>query len=225
MGTRHLIMVISKKQTKVAQYGQWDGYPSGQGKSILSFLQNADLKEFEKKVDNLRFMNDEDKKEYDAFLKSIGCENGWMTMEQSSKFQEKYFFLSRDCGSDILGLIMDKPVVKENYKGAGEYVNTVYNQPVSFLTDSSEFAADSLFCEWAYVIDLDKKTFEVFKGFNKKPLGKTQRFYYLQEQNKHHEEQRGNDQYYPVRLKKKYNLDALPTLEKFLDELEGKDEE
>jgi len=27
MGTRHLTMVIQNKEPKVAQYGQWDGYP------------------------------------------------------------------------------------------------------------------------------------------------------------------------------------------------------
>jgi len=38
MGTRNLTMVISDGKTKIAQYGQWDGYPSGQGADILAFL-------------------------------------------------------------------------------------------------------------------------------------------------------------------------------------------
>ena len=43
MGTRHLICVVSDGDYKVAQYGQWDGYPSGQGAAILEFLHKEDL--------------------------------------------------------------------------------------------------------------------------------------------------------------------------------------
>lgn len=215
MGTRHLTMVISNKQTKVAQYGQWDGYPSGQGLNILKFLHGADLKEFQKKLEPIRFITDKDREEVDAFLKSIGCENGWMDIEQSKKYQEKYFFISRDCGSDILRLIMGESVSKYDYE---KKEDVEIKQEVRFLADNSEFAADSLFCEWAYVIDLDKGTFEVYKGFNQKPLGKTQRFYYLRKQ-KH---EKG---YYPVRLAKKYKLNELPTEDKFVEELKRKEED
>ena len=37
MGTRHLIAVMADGKYQVAQYGQWDGYPSGQGVSVLTF--------------------------------------------------------------------------------------------------------------------------------------------------------------------------------------------
>ena len=35
MGTRGLTMVVSKGKTRVAQYGQWDHYPSGQGRTAF----------------------------------------------------------------------------------------------------------------------------------------------------------------------------------------------
>ena len=54
MGTRNLTMVIHKEEPKIAQYGQWDGYPSGQGSTALKFLfkmMNED-KEFAEKLVN-----------------------------------------------------------------------------------------------------------------------------------------------------------------------------
>ena len=61
MGTRNLTMVIDQQgEKKVAQYGQWDGYPSGVGLGVLSFLKDKDL--FEKIKSNLskvRFLDEE----------------------------------------------------------------------------------------------------------------------------------------------------------------------
>jgi hypothetical protein len=37
MGTRNLVAVINNKTPVIAQYGQWDGYPSGQGRTALAF--------------------------------------------------------------------------------------------------------------------------------------------------------------------------------------------
>ncbi|EGP83674.1 unnamed protein product [Zymoseptoria tritici ST99CH_3D1] len=42
MGTRHLILVWYKGKWHIAQYGQWDGYPGGQGMTVFRFLTNTD---------------------------------------------------------------------------------------------------------------------------------------------------------------------------------------
>lgn len=36
-----------------------------------------------------------------------------------------------------------------------------------YVEDSSAFPLDSLFCEWAYMIDFDASVFEVYQGFQK----------------------------------------------------------
>ena len=204
MGTRGLNMVISKKETKVAQYGQWDHYPSGQGLTALLFLSRTDLTKFKEKVDTLHFSTDAEELEVKTYLASVGADNGWMTMEQAAKVNEVYPHLNRDMGAEILEYIM-------------------LNE-VKFLCDNTNFAADSIFCEWAYVIDLDKRTFEIYKGFNKTPLTETDRFYSLQAANLHHEDRRGDDQYFPVKLVKEFSLDALPTKDEFLAAFEEKEE-
>lgn len=40
------------------------------------------------------------------------------------------------------------------------------NDDVILLTNSSFFGEDSLFCEWAYMVDLDEEKLIVFVGFN-----------------------------------------------------------
>lgn len=51
-----------------------------------------------------------------------------------------------------------------------------------------------MFCEWAYVIDLQKGTFEVYEGFQKEPISEDERFYSFFEQPEHR-----TDAYYPVK--------------------------
>jgi hypothetical protein len=149
MGTRNLTMVISNGETKVAQYGQWDGYPSGNGVIVLEFLTSTNLEEFKNKLNKVFFMNGSKEKEIKKWMKSVGCENGWMNMDQSKLYQEKYPYLTRDNGAKILEMIME-----------GE-------EDEIWITDSTDFAGDSLFCEWAYLVDLDKNILEVYEGFNK----------------------------------------------------------
>ncbi len=38
-----------------------------------------------------------------------------------------------------------------------------------YMIDGIEFIKDSLFCEWAYIINLDNNTLEVWKGFQQSP--------------------------------------------------------
>lgn len=194
MGTRGLTAVIYKGEVKVAQYGQWDHYPSGSGLTILEFLRKYKADKFKRRLDCTRFFKPDDEKKLDKFLKSIGSKDGWMNMEQAEKYKQAFPYLTRDNGSKILEMI---------YKSEGEVV----------LHESMDFVNDSLFCEWAYVIDYDKNTFEVYEGFNKRKLGKKQRFY---------SETVNEGGYYPVRCIKTYSLSDLPTKRKFLKELEPK---
>ena len=38
MGTRSLVIAIKNKEVKLAQYGQLDGYPEGQGVGLIEAL-------------------------------------------------------------------------------------------------------------------------------------------------------------------------------------------
>jgi hypothetical protein len=206
MGTRNLTCVVQDNQFRVAQYCQWDGYPSGQGKTALEALRKLKGKRKAAFMDNLakcRFIKDDS--EIKELYKKAGLKeskDGWMTMEESEKFEKAFPQLHRNMGAEVLNFIADQ-------KGGKEII----------LSDHHEFAADSLFCEWAYVVDLDKGKLEVYKGFNTAPVDKKQRFADLKL-----DHSRG-EKYYHVRLIKTYDLDDLPTSEKFVKDLESKDEE
>jgi hypothetical protein len=199
MGTRNLTVVISGGKRVVAQYCQWDGYPSGQGATALKFLSSeGSLDKLKKALEKVRFRNEEDEKEAAEYYKSIGCDDsGWVNMEQSALINKRYPLKSRDHGAEILGILAESDL--------DELV----------LVDNFSFGYYSLFCEFAYVVDLDNNTFEVYEGFQQEILDKSERFY-------KEEDSKG---YYGVKLIKSYNLSSLPTEEVFLKELEPQDEE
>jgi len=210
MGTRNLTMVISNGETKVAQYGQWDGYPSGNGVIVLEFLQSTNLEEFKNKLNKVFFTNGNKEKEIKSFCESIGAKDGWMTGDQSKLYQEKYPYLTRDNGAKILDMIRD-----------GE-------EDEIWITDSTDFAGDSLFCEWAYLVDLDKNRLEVYEGFNQKPITIEDRFFYLMqnslEDNKERKDNGSDSEYYPIRMVKSYDLNNLPLEDEFLNDFKQEQE-
>ncbi len=197
MGTRHLICVFNGGKHVVAQYGQWDGYPTGQGKTVLAFLKNKGFNtdKFKKQLEMVSFGTPEELQK--EWLECGADPNSdFVDMTTAGKHDKAYPQNSRDTGAEILQIIY----------------NATY--PLK-LADSIEFATDSLFCEWVYAIDLDKLTFEVYKGFNTRRVPKTQRFAYLNDPAKK-VERYGGKMYYPVRLLKVYPLAKLPTVNQFL---------
>lgn len=188
MGTRNLTAVVLNGEYKIAQYAQWDGYPKGQGLTVLRFLRDKGVTEqFLTNLSGCRFGTEDEIK---ATWTAAGADpnSEWVNMSVGEKHTKMYRELSRDTGAGILALVAERPCL---------------------LGDSITFAADSLFCEWAYVVDLDAMTLEVYKGFNKRPLPSDARF-------KHLEAQRDGE-YYPIRKLCEFSLGKLPSDEVFIE--------
>lgn len=184
MGTRNLTIVYMNGEYRLAQYGQWDGYPDGQGMTCLKFLRDQMKEnEFRSALASMRYIDFDTnvgRRIEDAFNKGVS-------------FPE----FDRDTGAEILWMI-------QNCQTTSRY-----------LRDDIEFAAASLFCEWAWVIDFDRRTFEAYQGFNHTPLTPEDRFYFLVDKEEHYEHT--PQEYHGVKLVASWPLDNLPTDEEFLN--------
>lgn len=142
MGTRNLTIVKSKGVIKISQYGQWDGYPTGQGSTIAEFFKDCNIPEFKKKVNKLKAWND---KQVDKLYENAGASNGMISLSDARKVENVYPELSRDTGARILSMINSGQVTK------------VQLHPESFIEDT-------LWCEYYYIIDLDNETISMNGG-------------------------------------------------------------
>lgn len=204
MGTRNLTMVQKDGEYKIAQYGQWDGYPSGNGIDILNFMDGGhELDRLEGSLANVDWIADEENQKQWA-LAGAGETDRWVSMDVAYKHRNMFPENSRDTGAGILRIVSN-------------FVPSADRQKL-LLQDTRDFAGDSLFCEWAYVIDFDKRTFEVYEGFNTEPLNPEERFYNTARD-------MDNPEYFQIRLKKSYSLDNLPSREQFLADCEPEEEE
>jgi hypothetical protein len=203
MGTRNVTCVVLNDEMKVAQYCQWDGYPSGQGATVWAFLHalrsgrlaSDNLELFKRRIAALTEVGDEEVAEK---WTECGAEGEWVGMDVVEEFNSKYAHLSRDMGAKVLDGIMK-----------GEITEVSLN---------TEFPGNSLFCEWAYVIDLDNEALEVYEGFVKEPHTEG-RFCNMPPYD-------GGSTYYPVKLKEKIPFNELPaTEEEFVAMFEEDDEE
>lgn len=132
----------------------------------------------------------------------------WITEEEQAAFEESYETggfkgwpqMTRDTAAEILQVIYSN----KSKKGMP-------------LVNQEDFAKDSLFCEWAYVVNLDTEELECYKGFNKSPVPEGERFAGPALPD--------NQGYYPVALAKTYSIHDLPSLKAFCDDLDPQEDD
>jgi hypothetical protein len=134
MGTRNLTIVKDKVgTTRIALYGQWDGYPSYSGIQALAFLRDKTNKDnLWSKLENVEFITDE---ECDTLYKQYESTD-W----ENKDFLNAYPGLHRDTGIGILEVVANS-------------TKTIK------MIDNTEFANDTLFCEGIYEVDFSTNDF------------------------------------------------------------------
>jgi len=149
MGTRHLICIYWQGKWYLAQYGQWDGYPRAQGVAILEFLSNSE------NVKNLKYglehcVHQVSAEELDAYAARKPPPS-----------------LDRTTSAKLLSIIASAgaEALQRHDESSDQAVDVADKIPL-FL--ELKFVLDSIYCEWAYVIDLDTECLEVYSGPDQK---------------------------------------------------------
>lgn len=144
MGTRNLTMVIDQKgKKKVAQYGQWDGYPSGVGANVLKFLENKELVEkLKTNLQKVRFLKPKGKDK--DFIESYDKNTPEWSSDPDNRTPEQKRWFTTYCHRDLAEKVLtniaqssDEEIIlinQESTAKAGGWVE--YSYVVNFKENS-----------------------------------------------------------------------------------------
>lgn len=145
MGTRGAYGFRVGKKDKVT-YNHFDSYPTGLGVKILEFVKETPVEKLKEIAENVCLV-DEDAKPTPEEI-AICHKAGTVDLGVGSGSQDDWYCLLRGAQGNM-ELLADCPL----------------------LIDSKEFLHDSLFCEYAYIINVDTGKVEIYRGFNKRRNG------------------------------------------------------
>lgn len=191
MGTRGFIGFVADGTEKIG-YNHFDSYPEGLGVDVLGWLRNALTTHPDvlvKQIQALRVI--------DGKIDPTDAE-----IEQ---FKGTY--------DPTVGGRSERPTWYQLLRGTQGNPAAIIK--AGAMEDAGEFPADSLFAEWGYVVDVDSRTFEVYRGFQTGPHAK----------GRFADREPSGTGYRPVALAKSWSLDHLPTDGAFLAALGETDEE
>ncbi|MBQ6632266.1 MAG: hypothetical protein IJH63_01520 [Methanobrevibacter sp.] len=138
---------IKKRGELKGSYNHWDSYPSGLGKDLVKELNKI------KKDDRLKVLN-----ETFDYIELIDS-NIPPTEEQKEVCQK----------ANVVDLGVSNRSLDDWYcllrKTQGD-LSTYINKIVPYMENGNSFLDDSLFCEWAYIINLDTNKLEIYTSGN-----------------------------------------------------------
>lgn len=184
MGTRGVFGVLIDGILKLG-YNQFDSYPDGKGQENLEWLRSglAEGKEeaWRKLARQLQTHTSEDKP---TAAEITHCQRAHaVDLDVSAQSLDDWYCLTRETHGHIGQMLA-----------------------LGHAWDAHDFPADSLFCEWGYVVNFDDRVFEVYRGFQTKPHNKG-RFADLPVE----PASPGMNQYFPIALVARLSFDELPT--------------
>lgn len=157
-------------------YNHSDSYPSGLGESVLAQLKTLlgkySIEDLKMKVSEIKLVKSDSKASPEEFEKL----KQFASVSVSERDVTVWYCLLRGLQGDLEKIV--------------EY---------GYMINSERFLYDSLFCEWAYIIDLDTQKLEVYSGFVKS-----------QGTGRYDSKKETGEEYWGVTLRKNYSFKNLP---------------
>ena len=149
MGTRGLYGFRKNGIDKLT-YNHFDSYPACLGAEVVDFCRRVSADEMDEMFDKIEVVKHNDTP---TFVQIDFCRQaGWVDTDVSSGTEEDWYCLLRNAQGDLKGL---KKVIDKYGK--------------AYMLNDNDFIYDSLFCEYAYIINLDTRMLEFYDGFQKTP--------------------------------------------------------
>lgn len=172
MGTRGLYGFRKNGMDKLT-YNHYDSYPSYLGEIMVEFCKTTSIKEMNDIFDRIVLVEEDDVPTETQITECIEYYNG----DVSRRTPEDWYCLLRETQGNP----------------------NVYKHGLKYMIDHHEFIKDSLFCEYAYIINLDHECLEFWVGFQMKP----------DEDNRYGMIMEIEDGYYPCKMIAEYPLDTI----------------
>jgi hypothetical protein len=134
MGTRGFLGFVVDGDAKIT-YNHYDSYPSGLGINVLAWARQIDVSKVREQVRALRLVS----------------ESAAPSAEEAIQYALHTDSRVSD-GDDWYATLRHLQGDPQGYLDAG------------VMPDASDFPTNSLFCEWGYLVDLDRQTLEVYRG-------------------------------------------------------------
>jgi hypothetical protein len=173
-------------------YNHFDSYPDCLGNDVVEFCKKTSIAEMNAIFDRIILVEEDSRPTKQQIDDCIEFYDG----NVSTQSIDDWYCLLRN--------------LQGNFK---EYQKCIDEGSKVYMTDGIDFIQDSLFCEYAYIINLDDEVLEFYEGFQKEP----------QVDNRYGiTDDRG---YYPCKLALIIPLDELEDVDKIVKMMECGSEE
>lgn len=169
MGTRGLYGIRKNGRDK-ATYNHWDSYPDYLGREVAKFCASRTLEELNTLFDNIELVDEMSQPTEDQKKRCVDA--GWYDGSVSEQSTDDWYCLLRK--------------LQGNFDELRKFTS---GEEKIYMNDGISFIRNSLFCEYAYIINLDTGKLEFYVGFQ----------HGAQHGNRYGEEPKDNG-YYPCRL-------------------------
>jgi hypothetical protein len=130
-------------ETDKIMYNHFDSYPSGLGADTFDFILKHTNQELKQIATEIELIDENEKPTNEQIEHCYGV--GAVNLGVSNQSESDWYCLLREAQGNL----------------------TYFTKGLRYMSDNHEFMVDSLFCEYAYIINCDINHLEFYSGFNR----------------------------------------------------------